>query len=245
MADQDDKNAIPPRVRQALYVVGGISILCAVLHAVCPDRFDDKTAMFLGVAAAALLMPHVTKFKGFGFEIEQLKEDVKSMGIEVKSVGNEVKGVGNVVEGLEKALGPGSKSAVAAPGTAQPAVPGTVVDPDDPNKGQFGGSPERNGRRLRAVTKPLAGPRSARCGVNIRVESTDPARPLTGTVKLHLHPTFGEWYTYDLDVVRGVAADDIVSYGAFTIGAVADGGATRLELDLMDVPGGTEQFYAQ
>lgn len=34
-----------------------------------------------------------------------------------------------------------------------------------------------------------------------------------------------------------------MSYEASTIGAEADEGKTRLELDLMDVPGGTKRFY--
>lgn len=43
----------------------------------------------------------------------------------------------------------------------------------------------------------------------------------------------------------GIAEDKIVSYGAFTIGAETDNGQTRLELDLMDVPGGTRSFYEE
>jgi hypothetical protein len=40
-----------------------------------------------------------------------------------------------------------------------------------------------------------------------------------------------------------VATLDIISWGAFTVAADADGGQTKLELDLITVPGGTPMFY--
>jgi hypothetical protein len=236
MSENNEPNTLNSLIRWGLLFVAGVSVACAVLHACFPGRFDEKTAMFLAVAVVALVVPQITKFKGFGIEFEK----------EVQRLKDEVKNVGKVVGGLEKSLGPGSKSAVPVAGGVARAISGTTVDPDDPNKGQFGGAPQANGRRLSAKITPLAGLRSARCRVTIRVESTDPARPLTGKVKLYLHPTFGDASTYELDVVGGVAEDnEIVSYGAFTIGAEADGGTTKLELDLMDVPGGTTRFYEQ
>ncbi|TKB71217.1 MAG: hypothetical protein E8D46_17775 [Nitrospira sp.] len=222
-----------------LLIVAGISVVCALLHIFQPDRFDEKTAMFLVVAVVALVIHQIKKFKGFGIEFEkevnQLKEDVKSVEA---AVGN-----------LEKGVGPGSKTAVTSPAAAPPAQ-GTIAaigapaaDLNDPNKGCFGGNSEANGRKLIATIEPDAGPKSSRCRVIIRVVSTDPARPLTGKVNLHLHPTFGHWSSYEIEAKGGIAEDKIVSYGAFTIGAEADYGKTRLELDLMDVPGGTQRFY--
>ena len=35
----------------------------------------------------------------------------------------------------------------------------------------------------------------------------------------------------------------VVAWGAFTVGAVADEGSTRLELDLTSVPGASSTFY--
>jgi hypothetical protein len=235
-------------IQLGLFGVAAVSVLCALLHALFPTRFDETTAMFLALAAVALIIHQITEFSGFGITVkkavEQLQEDLK--------------GVEQAVGGLEKDLGPGSKSAEALtpspPTIPETATGDTVVGraaasarfhSDDPNKGQFGGSPEANGRRLTALIRPSAGPKSSRCKVRIRVESTDPARPLTGSVTLFLHPTFGEWASYDLDVAGGVAEDEITSYGAFTIGAVADDGATRLELDLSEVDGGSERFYEE
>jgi hypothetical protein len=235
MADRNEPNAVTNLTQWGLLVVSAVSVVCALLHAAYPDRFDEKTAMFLAVAVVALVIHQITKFKGLGIEFEK----------EVQRLKEQVKSVGDAVGDLEKDVGPGSKSAAPPPGTVTPAVAGATVNREDPNKGQFGGSSEANGRKLTATIKPLAGPESARCQVRIKVESTDAARPLTGKVKLYLHPTFGNWSSYDLPVRGGVAEDEIVSYGAFTIGAEADSGKTRLELDLIDVPGGTRRFYEQ
>lgn len=214
----------------ALYGVAGASVLCALLRAAYPASFDETTAAFLVVAIVALVIQKIARFKGFGIEFEQLAEQVQNVQT---AVGN-----------LEKDVGPGSKAAVPPPDAAGPAVAAVApVNPEDPNKGQFGGSASANGRQLTATIHPLAGSRSSRCSVEFEVRSTDPARPLKGEVKFHLHPTFGRWSSYDVTVKNGVAGDEIVSYGAFTIGAVADDGQTRLELDLMDVSGGTKPFY--
>ena len=78
-----------------------------------------------------------------------------------------------------------------------------------------------------------------------RVESTDAQRPLSGEVTVHLHPTYKRWMEYKLDVVDGIAKDEFDALGTFTIGIEADGGATKLEVDLADVKGGTKKFYEQ
>lgn len=171
----------------------------------------------------------------------------------VKSIGKdgivmrEVEAVQQRMDALE--------GAVSLPGRPQPGpepqLPASRVQvdrpkegwDDDPNKTRFGGSPAANGRILEARLRPKAGPRSRACLVELEVRSTEPQRPLDGTVTVHLHPTFGRHTTYPLSVKKGRARDSFVSYGAFTIGVEADGGKTRLELDLMDVPGGTSAFY--
>jgi hypothetical protein len=69
------------------------------------------------------------------------------------------------------------------------------------------------------------------------VQSTKPdTDPLRGAVRFYLHDTF----LNDRPVVSvspaGVAELSIDAWGAFTVGAVADGGLTRLELDLAEHP---------
>ena len=140
-------------------------------------------------------------------------------------------------------------AAVAADGPptegATPPAEGApkAEESDDPNKGAFGGSPVANGRSLQASIRPRAGARSSACWVELSVSSVDPARPLTGKVTLFLHPSFGRHEQYDVDVENGIARDTILSWGAFTVGVLADGGETKLELDLSTVTGGTKRFY--
>lgn len=219
------------RIQYALFAIAAISVLAAIGHAIAPGRVDQVTAMFLALAVVAVTFQQVTKFKGFGVELERRVENLSE-----------------AMAHLEKEVGPGSQRAVGVMPPSEAAVSGAApaavgVDPDDPNRGRFGGSPEANGRKLSATITPMAGPTSATCRVRLAVTSTDPSRPLEGKVRLHLHPTFGRWSSYEIDARGGVAEDVLTSYGAFTIGAEADGGATRLELDLMNVPGGTARFY--
>lgn len=113
-------------------------------------------------------------------------------------------------------------------------------DEEDTRKGLFGGRPEANGRRLAATVKPIRGSRD-RYSVRLTVESTEKSRPLSGTVEFHLHETFPE-SEVRRRVTKGVATLEFPAYGAFTAGAVADGGATRLELDLATVRGAPHGF---
>lgn len=129
-------------------------------------------------------------------------------------------------------------------GLAQPwptVEPGPA--PDDPWAGQFGGKSEVEGRTLEATLQPVA----ARPGwmiVSLRVHSTDPRRPLTGDVQFYLHPTFTE----SKPIVRtedGEAALTVLSWGAFTVGALADDGKVRLELDLAKHPDAKEPWRSR
>jgi hypothetical protein len=239
-------------MRLGLFAVAGCCILAAVAHSIWPCRVDQTTALFLGFAAAAMVFHQISKFEFFGVKLERLQQVVRA---EVKPVTERV----DVIE--QQGMLPGrsqadekGRIAVAttpfiAPGgqAANPTLPAAAGDvwDTDPNKGKFGGSANANGRKLSAEIKPAASRRSAACKIHINVSSTDANKPLTGNVRFYLHPTFGRWKKYDVTVKNGVAEDDITSWGAFTIGVEADGGETRLELDLSDVRGGTEKFYQE
>jgi hypothetical protein len=115
-------------------------------------------------------------------------------------------------------------------------VLGPITNPDDPQKGRFGGKKENNGRRLSAKVEPSKDD-PGYYNVTIWVESTDPLRPLSGDVIFYLHDSFRpSVYTIKPDeFTDGKALDDeIVSYGAFTAGVVTDNGQTLLELDLAE-----------
>lgn len=118
-----------------------------------------------------------------------------------------------------------------------------VTNFDDPQKGRFGGKAENNFRALRAQVLPSHIPDFY--SVTIRVESTDPANhPLDKDVTFYLHDTFSP-SVYSVSPKDNKALDDeILSYGAFTVGAIADDGKTFLELDLAEQNEFPEGFRA-
>jgi hypothetical protein len=106
------------------------------------------------------------------------------------------------------------------------------VDVDDPHKGQFGGEAARAGRRLIARVSPAPTPEWFL--IDLSVESDD-STPLAGDVEFHLHPSFKP-SVVRVPVQKGRATCRTSGWGAFTAGAIADNGLTRLELNLADLP---------
>jgi hypothetical protein len=116
-----------------------------------------------------------------------------------------------------------------------------VLDIDDPNKGKYGGQKESNGRKASATIKKINN--SAYYNVAILIESTNISKPLTGIVHLKLHPTYIP-IDRTVNVVQGIAELNIISYGTFTVGIIADDGKTMLELDLAHEEGADDNFRA-
>jgi hypothetical protein len=65
-----------------------------------------------------------------------------------------------------------------------------------------------------------------------------------GHVQFYLHPTFANWRPV-VPVVDGRAHLSVLSWGAFTVGVLADNGATRLELDLSTLPEADEPWRSR
>jgi hypothetical protein len=123
----------------------------------------------------------------------------------------------------------GLRSAWAHPNLKRPKKPPS----DDPQKGQWGGEAERNGRILEAEVTPTDEPEWFE--VRLDVRSTDPAKPLTGRVRFHLHDSY-RVSKVTVKPKNGVASIERYAYGAFTVGAeVENEPDTFLELDLVDV----------
>jgi hypothetical protein len=228
-------------IRWGLLVVAIALVIAAGGHAVWPERVDTTTGLFLGLAAGVLIIREISKLETPWLKLERVRQELKQ---EVQKVDDRV----DVVEtqgglpGRPAGLAVSKRDMVAEVGGRRTAKANDGWNAD-PNKGKFGGSPEANNRILEAEITPVTNERSAACNVILRVRSTDPVKhPLAGKVTVHLHPTFAR-PVYQVNVVRGVAEDEITSWGAFTVGAEADEGKTRLELDLMDVEGGTKKFY--
>jgi MinD-like ATPase involved in chromosome partitioning or flagellar assembly len=117
--------------------------------------------------------------------------------------------------------------------------PAAFVDVDDPQLGRWGGRAENDspGRRLEArVTEGQNG----WFKVALAVHATGKV-PLTDTVEFHLHPTFRPSVA-QVSVRDGKAEIEMSAWGAFTVGASADGGATRLELNLAELVDAPELF---
>lgn len=130
----------------------------------------------------------------------------------------------------------------AAPMPSFPDVePGPVHD--DPWAGQFGGRSAANGRRLVAELAMMPA-RPGLATVRLTVESTDATRPLSGAVQFYLHPTFANNRPV-VPVDGGTATLTVVSWGAFTVGVLADGGDTKLELDLAQHPQALEPWRSR
>jgi cellulose biosynthesis protein BcsQ len=106
----------------------------------------------------------------------------------------------------------------------------TPIDPDDPQKGRWGGQSRRFGRELRAAGRELS---PGWFEIELVVASTA-GSALTGSVQFHLHPTFAKPVVV-VEAENGKAMWTLTCYGAFTVGAVADDGRTTLELDLSEV----------
>ena len=113
---------------------------------------------------------------------------------------------------------------------------------DDPNKGQFGRDNKANNRILEATVRPIEDQPDL-CIVKLKVSSTQPTeKPLRGSVIFHLHPTFTR-HEFPVQVNKdGIAELTLTAWGAFTVGAIADDGTTRLELDLAEIPGAPKKF---
>lgn len=122
-------------------------------------------------------------------------------------------------------------------GSSVPAAP--TVD-DDPQKGKWGGNAVANGRRLFAGVTPLDGANGL-FKVVLTAASVSEANPLTDTVEFHLHPTFRP-QVQKVRPENGTAVLELIAWGAFTVGASADNGATTLELDLSAVQDAPTEF---
>jgi hypothetical protein len=107
-----------------------------------------------------------------------------------------------------------------------------VSVPGDPQKGRFGGKEAIESRNLSADVVASAIGRNWQ-KIVLRVEGTI-ERPLSGDyVYFFVHDSFDpDAYRVKVDRSTDSAQLELQSFGAFTVGAVADSGTTMLELDL-------------
>jgi hypothetical protein len=196
------------------------------------DSLDGTTLLYLGVAGALVLLKEVKSlaFGDYKLEFERVREIAKEAKTTAENAQSNALGVGKQI----------SKEEVKSTIAREEILPGKI--PDDPWKGQFEGESERNDRKLEAEVTRVTGT-SDLFSVCLRVSSTLPKQnPLRGVVQFFLHPTFNN----DRPIVTvgpsGVAELRLKAWGAFTVGALADEGRTKLELDLSKLENAPHEF---
>lgn len=225
-------------VQLLLMVFAVLACVGAILRIVNADlsaRIDETTLMYLGVAGALLLLRDV---KSLAFGDYRVEFERKIDELETKVENAQALAIGS---GSSKRIT--ESPALADAGDAGRFAPSRGPVDDDPWKGVFGGRRTNGTRELDADVTPIGVPGLFR--VRLRVRSTSPDRdPLRGVVQFFLHPTF----TNDRPIVSvspgGVAELTLTSYGAFTVGALADDGRTKLELDLAELESAPAEFRA-
>jgi hypothetical protein len=136
-----------------------------------------------------------------------------------------------------------STNGAPAHSTGRPPEPRPVIHRDDLQKDRWGGSPERDGRRLEAELDEVDGDVFF---VNLTVQSTDGSR-LRPPVVFHLHDTFSR-KTIHIRRIREdgrAVLEGVSAYGVFTVGVqvkTAKGKWTGLEYDLAQLRGLPRRF---
>jgi hypothetical protein len=105
-----------------------------------------------------------------------------------------------------------------------------IVNPDDPEKGRWGGEVINNNRKVTAQVKPIDKDEDW-FKIILAVTSTDPVNdPLIGDVVFFLHDSFSNSVEKVLPK-NGKATLSLIAWGAFTVGICVEGN-TELEIDL-------------
>ncbi len=243
----DKPQAAPPRNPWLLRGVAIVALLLVGAQVVFHVTVETTSLYLLIIACVALAFPEVEKFSFSkdGISLEKRFERLDERMDQVQA--------GNAELSTAMTTGVGGKAAPAAKAAlSHPETPAAALapvheeapqDPDDPQAGRWGGSAEVGGRRVCATVVPSS-LRSDWFKVEVVVESTSPNKPLSGTATFHLHPTFQENPAVR-PVVGGVAKLELLAWGAFTVGVEADGGATRLEINLAGVKGAPAAFTSR
>lgn len=217
-----------PIEERLLLLLAVLSMAFAGLRLALRESVDLTVLAFLAFAFVVLVSGRLREFVA-GKEGIIIKMDAKL----------------DAQEKLLKAVAAGEVGGKLPVDEAPPVVghvASTPLNPEDPEKGRWGGKAEMAGRRLIGEVTRIKGSDEF-FDVTLRVVSTDVARPLTGVVRFHLHPSFKR-SVVDVPVENGEARLELQAWGAFTVGAVCDG-TTTLELDLAEDPKNPEKFRSR
>ena len=190
---------------------------------------DDGTKFLFGLAGAlglvSLFQGRLTKIElpgGVSAEFSALKQ-----AVEVAVANTE-----RLSERQDELAAPKMNVQAPSPHETSGLETFSVDTMTDLNKGKFGGDPASNGLVLKAdvIESHI---RSGWFRIDLRVEP-EKTRRLDVPVTFYLHESYGDARFQVVNPVEGVARLTVLAWGAFTVGAVTDGGKTKLELDLSE-----------
>jgi hypothetical protein len=116
------------------------------------------------------------------------------------------------------------------------------INPRDPQKGQWGGQPNRDGWSLQATVKEVT---RDWYDIELTVQPASGSRKkLRRQVAFHLHDSFPE-PMLRVKPTNGKARLELAAYGAFTVGAVVEQENIPLELDLAEMKTAPKRFREQ
>jgi len=213
-----------PVLFAGLVVVGGIWRMFGLPGA---GTIDETTLLYFAVAGALL---YLRDLKSLKFGNNSIEFDRRFEELEIKVEDAQAAAVGR---GGATPPDPGAgRGGVGRGLDEEDAGAGRGVVPD-PLKGLYGGQRVSGPREIDAEVTPIS---SALFRVRLQVRSTNPRRdPLRGAVQFFLHPSFANNHPVVTVGPSGVAELTVMAEGPFTVGALADNGATKLELDLHDL----------
>ncbi len=228
------------------FVLGGTAVVVLIAglirarHGGAWDNFDSTTLLYLSVPAALALVSNAKSLKvgSGGIEWERLERRVENVAARLQTTEQTVEatqlavasGVGKKESQPHKAVASGQHQMHSAN--------------DDPLAAEYAGRTRDNGRVISAQVSRVPGVTDW-FRITARVSPDVDAPPLAGPVVFLLHPTF----TNPRQVVQpgpnGSARLELVAWGAFTLGAEADNGATRLGIDLSKLTSAPAEFRSR
>jgi hypothetical protein len=245
-------------VRIVVYLLGLTGIAFGTMRIVYvngDERFGIETFALFAAGGLALLFPFIRRLKYGDLEIEfeQFKD---TLVLNTKDLWGSVGWLKDKLETRDVSLSPSPFISASITATAETktakvktnsdAIAETATgllqaarrkrpgpDPDDPWKGVFGGEAQnRQGTRKLWATVVEIPDRKGWFQITLYVDSIGAAAPLEGTVQFFLHPSFPNDRPKLLASSGRAIYKVPPSWGAFTVGVLADDGNTELELDL-------------
>ncbi|MBX7044199.1 MAG: hypothetical protein K1X86_00050 [Ignavibacteria bacterium] len=252
------------KIRLLMNLLFGIiaSALTPILFLTVNENFFDEmsTGDYLKFTAFCLLAAYSSRkfIDSMMEQLNKIKKDVLKNELEVKKAEEkvekaqeqvnlnkkEIDSAKEKVEELDKSFNSGTSKKTSEDYEKVKAANVERFDnyPNDIQKGKWGKKSESNNRKLIASVREIQTSWLEKFEIILTVESTDEGKhPLSGTVLFHLHQSFPKMVR-EIEVKNGKANLKIYAYGAFTVGAVADKGATKLELDLAELPNAPKEF---